>query len=815
MEEKKFSGEANNLVKFILEKIADEYPAYDISSPYFIIGMLNFDGAIANGFLTKYLMSGQIEEINERCYEYLSKNSKALPDGNDGKQYKSHIIKEAVAYYGDDAVIDTMMLLDFLLLKDEFASKLLKTYGITTSRVKRDNAQEKAAKAEAPKKHEKKGKPISEIRQPMAMAKRNDNSEVERFLVNLNSLATQGKIDANVGNKKKYEDIIRVMLKKKNNNIILVGENGIGKTCMVRHLANMLVRGDVPKLFSEKVLMEVNYTTLISGMMFKGAYESRVKAIVEDAKRRGNYIFFIDDIDLLYENARYGENDIELLLKAVLDEDRILFITTCSTSGYSKLNLSHGNVTGKLQKVVIEEPDEAQALGILKETKGKYEDFHNVKYTESALKNCIHMCRRYFSERKLPNVAIDMLDEIGADFSMKEQDSKEISELLLKLLSVLKKKEECSNAPTKNYEEIDELTKKEIKLKSMISLAKKAQEMNKPTKTIDEKTVSKFISEKTGIPLSQLKHEEKAKLKNINEILKSVVIGQDEAVDEVCKVIKRQRMGLSNPNKPSVLMFTGGTGTGKTYLAKKLAEKIFGNEKYLVRFDMSEYSDKMSSSKLIGASAGYIGYENGGLLTEAIKKNKYCVLLLDECEKADDSVFNIFLQVFDDGRLTDNKGTLVDFRNVIIILTSNTGAQEVSERGKAIGFGSSKDDGNSLEKGIYEKAIKRKFKPEFINRIDKVVFFKKLSKENLKEIIKIEIGKVSDKLEGIGYSLDKDAYEPLVEKIIGNISDKAEYGARPILREIQNLLEDKITDLLIDNDYKKGHTFKYAEISTE
>ena len=367
------------------------------------------------------------------------------------------------------------------------------------------------------------------------------------------------------------------------------------------------------------------------------------------------------------------------------------------------------------------------------------------------------------------------------------------------------------NHNEEDSEDYDNLIKKEIELNTMLDFAMKTHNLTKKREVVTLEDIKERISERTNVPITKLSTNDKDKLKNLNERIKKIVIGQDEAVDSVCKAIKRQRIGISNPNKPVVFLMAGSTGVGKSYLAKIIAKEIFGDEKKLVRLDMAEYADKTSLTKLVGSGSGYIGYDAGGLLTEAIKKNKHCVLLLDEIEKANDEVHNAFLSMFDEGRMTDNKGVTVDFRNVIVVMTSNVGAKEVDERGNGIGFVTNTED---IKKDIIEKELKRKFKPEFINRIDKIIYFNKLNEENIKHIIKLEIDKVRERLKAIGYGLQENIENTqLFEKIYNNVIEHKNMGARPIIREIQNNIEDKMTDYIIDNDIENGHIFSLEELS--
>jgi ATP-dependent Clp protease ATP-binding subunit ClpC len=434
-----------------------------------------------------------------------------------------------------------------------------------------------------------------------------------------------------------------------------------------------------------------------------------------------------------------------------------------------------------------------------------------VKYDESMFKSCIKLCKRYITERCLPDSAIDILDKTGAKASLNDVENDNITSAREKLYKIKEEKEKLKNSSSKkDYNKIDQLSKEEIELNTILNFAVKSYNLEKQPFVVRENDIRECISEKTGIPINSLSTDDKEKLKGLNERIKSVVIGQDEAVDEVCKSIKRQRVGISNPNKPVVFLLAGSTGVGKTYLAKTLAKEVFGDEKKFVRLDMSEYSEKNSVTKLYGAPPSYVGYDNGGLLTETIKRNKHCVLLLDEIEKANEEVHNTFLSLFDEGRLTDNKGVTVNFKDVIIIMTSNVGAKEVEERGGSIGFVNNEE---SNKKSIIEKELKRKFKPEFINRIDKIVYFNKLTDSNIKNIILLELNKTKKRVEEIGYYLSDELIKNhLVSNIFNKVKEHKNMGARPIIREIQNELEDKITDLIIDGLVEKGHTFTKEEL---
>lgn len=457
----------------------------------------------------------------------------------------------------------------------------------------------------------------------------------------------------------------------------------------------------------------------------------------------------------------------------------------------------------------MEVPSLERSVKIVNNIKYKMENFHNVKYDDKIVEDCVKLCKRYITDNVLPDSAINVLDKVGAKISLNQKDSAKVSELKNKLKLNEIEKQKVDNLTYKDYDRYDELIRKEIQLKTQLSILEKEQNLNKVPYNVTDNDLRGTVSEMSGVSIQNLSINDLDKLKSINEHIKESVIGQDEAVDVVCNAIKKQKLGISNPNKPAVFLFTGSTGTGKTLLAKKIAQEVFGDENYLVRLDMSEYADKMSVSKLYGAASGYVGYDNGGILTEAIKKKKHCVLLLDEIEKANEEVHNVFLQLFDDGRLTDNTGYVVDFKNVIIIMTSNVGAKEIDEKGDGIGFNKNTVDNNE---NIIKKAIKRKFKPEFINRINKIVYFNKLSNDNLKDIVRLELKNFEKRLNNADYYLeDNFIVNDMIDKIYNKIEGN-KYGARTIIRQIETDVEDIVTEYILNNNVSKNHIFTKKEL---
>lgn len=635
-------------------------------------------------------------------------------------------------------------------------------------------------------------------------------NEVDKNLINLNTLALEGKIDEVFENDDVIFDIFTNLQKRYKNNVVVIGESGCGKTSTIRHIANMIVNENVPKPFLKKKLMQLDFSSLLSGAGFRGSFESKFNSIVSDAKKDGNYIFFIDDIQsILNDKSKFGEVDIETMLDTILMEKNIQFICTASNKGYKNCIENNQSFRRRFQKITMEVPSLERSVKIVNNIKNKMENFHNVKYDDKIVEDCVKLCKRYITDNVLPDSAINVLDKVGAKISLNQKDSAKVSELKNKLKLNEIEKQKVDNLTYKDYDRYDELIRKEIQLKTQLSILEKEQNLNKVPYNVTDNDLRGTVSEISGVSIQNLSINDLDKLKSINEHIKESVIGQDEAVDVVCNAIKKQKLGISNPNKPAVFLFTGSTGTGKTLLAKKIAKEVFGDENYLVRLDMSEYADKMSVNKLYGAASGYVGYDNGGILTEAIKKKKHCVLLLDEIEKANEEVHNVFLQLFDDGRLTDNTGYVVDFKNVIIIMTSNVGAKEIDEKGDGIGFNRNTVDNNE---NIIKKAIKRKFKPEFINRINKIVYFNKLSNDNLKDIVRLELKNFEKRLNNADYYLednfiDNDMIDKIYNKIDGN-----KYGARTIIRQIETDVEDVVTEYILNNNVSKNHIFTKKEL---
>ena len=626
------------------------------------------------------------------------------------------------------------------------------------------------------------------------------------FCTDIIALAETGKIDKISGRDNEISKIIEVLNRRKNNNVIIVGDSGSGKSAIIDGLALKIANEEVPVVMQDKKIWKLNIGSMVAGTQFRGMFEDRVDKLVKKLKSSANNILFIDDIHLAYHsNSKNSDYDIIGMLGEILTDGTVQVIITTNHKGYRTIFEMNSNFSSKFQKIVIDKISKEECFSILKHIKGEYEKHHNVKYSDEILRLCIDLSDKYITDRALPTSAIDLMDEVGSHCFLRESFPVTVSEM--KIIKSDIKKEIKSAMKRDDMDSVNELEEKINEINENIAKVSggKWVYIERGLEITPEDLYS-VISSNTGVPISKITINEKEKIKKIDENLKKHVIGQDDAVDKICRVIKRNKVGISMHNKPiGSYLLVGSTGVGKTFLAKKIAEEVFGDEKYLIRFDMSEYADKTAVNKLIGSSAGYVGYDDGGLLTEAIKKQKYAVLLIDEVEKANEEIFNIFLQVLDEGVLTDNTGKKIDFKNTIIILTSNIGTKSASQE-KFIGFDNRKDE---KYKYVLERELKNKFPPEFINRLDDVIYFNPLSKEDLLKIISKEIDKSKKNMEKSGYSIQIDG--DVSEYIYKIIEPDAEYGARPINRAIQREIENRIVDLVLENDDKKEFLIKIED----
>lgn len=629
---------------------------------------------------------------------------------------------------------------------------------------------------------------------------KSNTQNIDKFCVNLNDLAERGELDPLIGRENEIQEIIHTLGRRKKNNVILVGGEGVGKTAIGESLAYKIVNDDVPEFLYDKKLISLNMTALIGGTTLRGMFEERVEGLLNEIKQDKNYILFIDNIGSVFGEKSHNDYDISAMLSQALDNGDLQVIGTSDFKSFRSTFDKDPSLARKFHKIVVNEPSTKDSIEILNGLKSRYENFHHVNYTNDAIISCVTLAERYIPERNLPDAAIDLMDEAGSLVGTSAQNNKEIKDLRKEVKGIQTTLASLTNS--NNAAEIEQAKATLKDINKQIEKIKKEQDDKNTEKydTVDSSVVLTVLSNKTGIPVTKLTNDDKKRLASIDERLKTEIIGQDEAIETICRALKRNRVGLSSNKCLASFLEIGKSGTGKTLLAKKLAKEIFGSEDALIRFDMSEYPDRTAVNKLIGSNPGYVGYEEGGQLTEAIKNRKHCVLLLDEIEKADPEIYNIFLQVLDEGFLTDNSGMKVDFKNVIVVFTSNIGTKAASDFSKGVGFGA-----NDNTKKILIKELKNKFPPEFINRLNSVIYFNSLTDDNLKEIIILEINKMEQRLNAIGYNLVYD--DCVVDYLLSIVKDEKDFGARPVIRAIQNELEDKITDLLLMNSYNNGYAF--------
>lgn len=636
--------------------------------------------------------------------------------------------------------------------------------------------------------------------------KKSKTPVLDNFGRDLTAMAEEGKLDPVVGRDKEIQRVSQILSRRKKNNPLLIGEPGVGKSAIAEGLANRIVKRKVSRILFNKRVVTLDLASLVAGTKYRGQFEERMKAVMNELEKNDDVILFIDEIHTIVgAGGATGSLDASNMFKPALARGEIQCVGATTLDEYRQHIEKDGALERRFQKVIIEPTSVDETIEILNNIKNKYEDHHNVDYTDDAIEACVKLTSRYMSDRFLPDKAIDALDEAGSRVHITNID---VPEQIVELESELEAVRATKNSVVKKqkYEEAAKLRDDEKRLeKSLAEAQKKWEDESKLNREIvTEENVAEVVSMMTGIPVNRIAQTEGNKLSLLPELINGKVIGQDEAVSKVVKAIQRNRAGLKDPNKPiGSFIFLGQTGVGKTQLAKVLAGELFDSTDALIRIDMSEYMEKFAISRLVGAPPGYVGYEEGGQLTEKVRRKPYAVILLDEIEKAHPDVFNMLLQVLDDGFLTDSLGRKIDFSNTIIIMTSNIGARKLKDFGTGVGFGTAaqKQQESANARGVIENALKKAFAPEFLNRIDDVVVFNTLEKEDIDKIIDIELEKLLDRISELGYKLklSKKARNFIAEKGF----DK-QYGARPLKRAIQKYVEDAIAEEIIKSNIQEG-----------
>lgn len=641
---------------------------------------------------------------------------------------------------------------------------------------------------------------------------------LDNFGKNLSSLAEQGLLDPVVGREKEIQRICKILSRRKKNNPILIGEPGVGKSSIAEGLAIRIAEKNIPYSLMDKTIYTLDLALVVAGTKYRGQFEERIKGLIAELEKNENIIVFIDEIHTIAGAGNSeGGLDASNIFKPALARGEIQCIGATTIEEYRKYIEADGALERRFQKVLVEPTSKEDTLEILRNIKGKYEEFHNVVYSEEALKACVEMTERYMPERNLPDKAIDVLDEAGAGKSISSCQISQTYKDIQKSLTEAKK-ERQAYATEQKFEQALQLKNKIEALQHRLEEERElmSKHLLDNPQNVSEKDVAAVVSSASGISVEKIEQDEKQKLLDMQSVLSHQIIGQNEAVEKVCQAIKRTRTGLKDPERPSgSFIFIGSTGVGKTLLAKRMAEYLFGSRDSLIRFDMSEFMEKHSVSKLIGAPPGYVGYEQAGQLTEKVRTHPYSIILFDEIEKAHSDVFNLLLQILDEGRLSDASGRKVDFRNTIIIMTSNVGTRRLSEFGVGVGFSTSsiKENTAAMEQNLIERDLKKTFAPEFLNRIDEIVYFNPLGKEELIQIVDLELQNLINRLQQVHYSLEVDAS---AKEFIVSQTSVGQYGARPIRRSIQSLIENPLSDLLLQRtDENDTHILVSSDKTTE
>lgn len=637
---------------------------------------------------------------------------------------------------------------------------------------------------------------------------------LDNFSRDLIKLAEEGKLDPVIGREKEILRIAQVLSRRKKNNPIILGEPGAGKTAIVEGLAMKIYKGECPKNLIDKRIVTLDLTAVVAGTKYRGQFEERLKVILEELQSHPNIIVFIDEIHTLIGSGNSsGSLDGSNIFKPALARGELQCIGATTLDEHRKSFEKDGALERRFQKIIVDPSTPEETIQILTQIKDKYEAYHKVLYSQEVIELCVKLADRYITDREFPDKAFDILDEVGARSQTEQKVPVEIEKLKEDAAQVKVQKMEV--VKKQNYEQAAELRDKERKVLARLEAAKKKYESESSTlrQPITTEQVYDVVSSMTKIPVSKMSIDDTNALINMDKEIMAKVIGQDEAVEKIVKSIRRNRIGIKDPNRPiGSFIFLGSTGVGKTHLAKQIAKEMFGSEDALIRVDMSEYQEKHSISRLVGAPPGYVGYEEGGQLTEQVKNKPYSVILFDEVEKAHRDIFSILLQILDDGHATDSLGRKINFKNTLIIMTTNLGVRKLQDFGQGIGFSSNKYSNEEARRQILMKELKNFFSPEFLNRIDDTILFQTLTKENIDQIVSLELAKLEKRLHDLKYNVTFD--KSLVD-FISKIGFDQVYGARPIKRAIQDKVEDFISELVLTGKLKEGKKLKLKVVEEE
>ena len=642
---------------------------------------------------------------------------------------------------------------------------------------------------------------------------------LDNFSTDLTKAAAEGKLDKVVGREKEIQRVTEILCRRKKNNPILIGEPGVGKSAIVEGLAQLIVQHKTSPVLFNKRVVNLDLTAIVAGTKYRGQFEERIRSLINELEKNPDIIVFIDEIHtMIGAGSTPGSMDAANIMKPALAKGVIQCIGATTIDEYRKSIEKDGALERRFQKVMVEPTTAEETLTILHNIKDRYELHHHVNYTDEALKACVKLTERYISDRYFPDKAIDALDEVGSRVHLQHAEMpEELVEKQKELEQTIQKKQQA--VKNQDFELAAAYRDRQTNLERQIDELNRqwTSDDNTTRQTITEDEVAEVVSMMAGVPVQRIAEAENVRLRNMGDVLKAQVIAQDNAIEKMVKAIQRNRVGIKDPNHPiGVFMFLGPTGVGKTYLAKKLAEYMFGSDDALIRVDMSEYSESFNTSRLVGAPPGYVGYEEGGQLTEKVRRHPYSIILLDEIEKAHGNIFNMLLQVLDEGRLTDGNGRLVDFRNTVIIMTSNAGTRQLKEFGHGVGFNAGGNTGISLNdkdkeyaRSIIQKSLSKQFAPEFLNRLDEIITFDQLDLEAIKKIIDIELKGLYKRIESLGYQL---TITDNAKEFVATKGYDVQFGARPLKRAIQNYIEDGVCEKLLSGELHEGDTIAVSKI---